>query len=400
MAANNLLAFIISIMAARKLGVEGFGIFSLAFSVATLVGVIGDLGFNLSVIRLFNKYQSEPEKQIEILASALGFKIFFFVTVLIVSFPSGDILVRYMGVGFQAQKLFAVACFSGGLLFLWTYLQSYLQAYRSFKRLTMLIWAYSGLRFLCLIAAYSLFPKDPLAWLAATYTVPLMILVIVGVAPKGREMMALPLRRPGASLDALRELLGYSKWVALSVIAYTAMPYLVRFILAIRASVAEVGIFSAGMTFTVAFSTLNTALQAVLFPQVTALEGREKMKTYLRKLRNIAPHYLGVAAVGVVALAFLQWLVLGREYRAALPVFMVTAGAFAISVLLYLETMLLHTLMRPDIDAVINLLGLVLLVAVAFLAAGKFGALGVAIVYGCVIVLGGMCKRMWLSRII
>jgi len=38
-AANNFLTFAINVLAAKNLGVEGFGIFSLAFSLATLLGV-------------------------------------------------------------------------------------------------------------------------------------------------------------------------------------------------------------------------------------------------------------------------------------------------------------------------------------------------------------------------
>ena len=58
---NNLVGFIVNVVAATKLGAEGFGIFSLAYSVATLTGTIGDFGLNLTMIRLFNKYQAKWE---------------------------------------------------------------------------------------------------------------------------------------------------------------------------------------------------------------------------------------------------------------------------------------------------------------------------------------------------
>lgn len=395
--ANNLLAFVINIVVARKLGVEGFGVFSLAHSVAMLVGVVGDLGFNLGMIRLFNKYQAESQKQINVIGAALGFKVLLFIVVVVMSFPFGSALAGYIGLNSISQDLFTVALLTGGLLFFWSYLQSYLQAHRSFKELTIFIFAYFGLRLLCLLMAYIFFPRNPLPWLVATYTAPLIILLIVGVVPRGHKPIEAVLMQPKASVDALKELLGYSKWVALSVIAYTVMPYVVQFILAKCASIAEVGIFSAGMTFTVAFSTVNTAVRAVLFPQVTAFEGHQ-MRRYLARLGRVAPYYAVFAVLGITTLALLQWFVLGEEYRKALPVFVITATAFAISLPISWATMLLHTLERPDIDSIIDVLRVVVLVVFGFIVAGSFKALGIAIVYGSLISFGGVWKLIWIVR--
>ncbi|MGC9019430.1 MAG: oligosaccharide flippase family protein [Candidatus Bipolaricaulaceae bacterium] len=391
---NNLVGFVVNVVAAKKLGAEGFGVFSLAFSVATLAGAVGDFGFNLAMIRLFNKYQAEPEKQTMVLGTALSLKGMLFALLAVTCLPLSSFLAWSLGVGSVNSKLFAIALITGGFLFIWTYLQSYLQAHRSFKQLTGYILAYCGLRLASLLVAYKLFPEDPLAWLAATYTVPVFVLTLVGMAPKGREAIAVTLRQSGASLSMLREMLHYSKWVALSGISYIAMPYLARFILAVRASLEEVGIFSAGMTFTVAFTTLNTAIRAVLFPQVTALEGQEQIGRYLSRLTRIAPYYAVLAVLGIAGLGSLQWFVLGEEYRRALPVFLVTAGAFAAVVFLGLGTMLVHTMMRPQVDAWVNIVRLGLMVLLASILVPSFHALGAAVAYA-VPVLAGEVWMFW-----
>jgi len=387
-AANNLMAFVIAILAARKLGLEDFGIFSLALALGNLVGVVGDLGFNLSMIRLFNKYSTASEKQAQVIAATFGFKTFMFGGMLFLSIPFGGILTRYLDLGIENRSLFISGFATGCLIFLWTFLQSYLQSYRQFRTLALFIWAYFGLRLLGLPFAYILFPESPLSWLAATYTFPLMLLIAVGLVPQGIRLVPLAFKRPRASLQALRELLAYGKWVALSVIAYTSMPHLLRFILAQRASLAEVGIFSAGMTFTVAFTTLNTAVRQVLFPQVTALEGRERMKGYISKLATIGPYYFVFAAVGVTALGSLQWFVLGEQYRTALPVFLITAGALSGVCFLGLGNMLVHTVMKPEIDAWTNLARLGLVTGLAFIIVPFFGAIGGAISYAIPLFIG------------
>ena len=397
---NNLLAFVVNVVAARTLGAEGYGVFALAFAVATLVGLLGDLGFNLSMIRLFNKYQADPERQSVLLGVALGVKGMLFFLLAVVFWPLSKLLALRLGADYTSNGLMAVALLTGGLLFFWTYLQSYLQAYRAFKWLTTYIIVYSWLRLAGLPIAYIFFPQNPMAWLVATYTAPLLALALIAVPSRGYKVIASLFARSNIILSIIKELLDYSKWVGLSAITYAAMPYVVRLILATRASVEEVGVFSAGMTFTVAFSTLNTAIRAVLFPQVTALEGREAIGRYLGRLARVAPYYAAFATLGIASLGFLQWYLLGVEYRTALPVFFATATALAISVFVSTQTMLLHTMMRPDIDAKIDSVRIVLLVAFTLLAAPRYGALGSALLYSGVIVAGALSKVLLMNKLL
>lgn len=393
-ATNNLVGFIVNIVAARKLGAEEFGVFSLAFSVATLTGTIGDFGLNLTMVRLFNKYRAKTEKQELVLASTLSFKLLLFLILAIVCLPLGNLLARGLGIGMENSELFAIALITGGILFFWTYLQSFLQSHRSFRQLTRYILAYAGLRVACLIVAYNLFPKSPLIWLVATYTIPVAILILFGVLPKAYKLIPITFRQPRENFSILAEALHYSKWVALSSIAYASLLNVLRFILAVRASTAEVGIFSAGITFTMAFSMLNQAMRAVLFPQVTAFEGPGQMKGYLKRLKQLAPYYFVLAILGIGALGVFQWFVLGAEYRAALPVFLITVSVLSLTLFLGLGTMLVHTMMKPQIDAWVNIGRLGIMIAMAFLLIPYFQALGAAIAYAVPLLIG----EIWMFR--
>jgi O-antigen/teichoic acid export membrane protein len=391
---NNFVSFVVQIAAARALGVREFGVLSLALSVTLLTGAIGELGLNLTAIRLFNKHSGDPKAQKILLGSVLAFKTTIFASLLAVSVPIGHLLACNLSGDSENWLLFAVALATGGLLFFWTYLQSLFQCYRQFNKLAAYTMLYSGLRLVALVAAYTLIGGGSLLWLLATYTLPTAILFGVGLIPIASKLLALSILAPQLSIATLKEAVAYSKWVALSGIAYIAMPYLARFILAVRASIEEVGIFSAGMTFTVAFSTLNTAVRAVIFPQVTALEGREEIRRYLGRLARIAPYYAVLAVLGIACLGALQWAVLGEKYQAALPVFLVTAGAFAAVVFLGLETMLVHTMMRPQVDAWVNVLRLGLMVLLASILVPSFHALGAAVAYA-VPVLAGEVWMFW-----
>jgi len=394
---NNFASFVVQVAAARVLGVREFGVLSLAFSATLLTGAIGEFGLNLATIRLFNKYKGDAERQNMLLGSVLAFKTAIFVSLLAISIPIGRFLAYRLSGDSGNWVLFAVALVTGGLLFFWTYLQSLFQCYRQYNRLAAYIMLYSGLRFVALAAAHTITGSDSLTWLLATYTLPTATLFIVGLIPMAGRLLSLSILAPQSGITALKEVISYSKWVALSGIAYMVMPHAVRFILATRASITEVGIFSAGMTFAVAFTTLNTAIRTVLFPQVTALEGREQMGRYLGRLARIAPYYAILAVLGIACLGSLQWFVLGEEYRQALPVFLVTAGAFAAVIFLGLGTMLVHTMMRPQIDAWVNVVRLGLTVLLASILVPSFHALGAAVAYAAPVLIGEIWMLLYIK---
>lgn len=385
---NNLVGFGVNVMGARTLGKEKFGLFSLAFAVATMTAAIAEFGLNLTMIRLFNMYNEHPDKQTALLSSVLAFKVCMWGVILVVSFPVSRLIVAGLGLSVVEQRLFAVAVVTGGVLLFWAYVQAFLQCHRSFGRLTAYILIYAGLRLVCLTLSYILYPDNPLAWLVATYTLPGVLIGVTGLLPQVRELQSATVKRTRIDLRLVWEALDYSKWVALSSVAYISLLAIVRFFLLARSSPAEVGIFSAGITFTMAFATLNTAIRAVLFPQVTSLDGSYEISGYLGKLRQSAPYYGFVAATGIGVLAAFQWFLLGEGYRAALPVFIITSSALSVTVFLGLGTMLVHTMMKPQIDAYINVGRVGAMAILAIILIPPWRALGAAVAYAVPLVSG------------
>lgn len=157
--------------------------------------------------------------------------------------------------------------------------------------------------------------------------------------------------------------------------------------------------FSAGITFTMAFSTLNMAVRTVLFPQVTALESCQEMNSYLYRIRKIASYYFVLAAVGIAALGSLQWLILGAEYRAALPclphhcvhTFVDHLSGVGHNAGTYNE-------MKPQIDAWVNVGRLGLMVMLAFMLIPSFHALGAAVAYAVPVLVGEIWMFQYVKR--
>jgi len=75
-------------------------------------------------------------------------------------------------------------------------------------------------------------------------------------------------------------------------------------------------------------------------------------------------------------------------------VFLVTAVAFAVVVFLGLGTMLVHTMMQPQVNAGVNVVRLGLMVLLGFILVRSFHALGAAVAYAVPLLIG----EVWMFR--
>lgn len=187
------------------------------------VQLIADLGLNLSIVRFYNVYYNDQKQQNLLFLSLLLFKISMAFLIILISLPLG---------------LFSLAAYitlSGVLR-----VASFLVIYLYVAKLLNL-----SLTFVFL------------------YTVPLFIAVGIGLAPIFVLLFKLKMPHLSVMKNSLLEILRYSKLVAISALFSSFIYRGVQFILATRPSTSELGIFSAGFVFTLAFSPINAAVRTV-----------------------------------------------------------------------------------------------------------------------------------------
>lgn len=383
--ANQFVGFLGQILAARLLGAGDFGTLSLGISVLIVIVAFGELGINLSTVRLFNKYAQLEDAGGVLLGSVLVIK-----GVIACGLVVAGVVVSFSSWG----PVYALGAATAGLVLLWTFFQTLLQCYRQYETMARYIALYSALRVGCLVATYAAASRHPVAWLLALYTLPTGAVLGVGLVPRVGRLISAAMAAPKKARGLLRELVKYTSWVALASSAYVAMPYLLRFIVVHKASLEEVGVFSAGMAFTMALGTVNGALRAVLFPEVTAFRGDSEVRTYLGGLARGVRYFAPVAAVGIGALAIAQPWILGPGYGGAVPVFMVTAIGLTLVAYLGLATIVVHTMMKPHLDAWVNVGRVLGMILMAWSLVPRFGALGAGFAYVVPLFLG----EVWLLR--
>ncbi len=388
-ALSSLMGFLITLIPAKKLDVHTFGIFSLAYATTTWIAVIGNFGVGASMIRLYNKYFEDKDKQRAILLSSFIFEIFIALVIILISpFLSYFVLQILSLEKAEAYFLFLVAFISGAFFVLWIYLQEYIRARERFRWLSFLVIAYSLLRMILLVFVYFAYPKNSIAWLMSSYFIPLFFILAL-FSLKGFSFLLTSFKNFQEKLIHLREIVNYSKWIALSSIAGGGILYFSRFMLAKVSSLEEVGIFSAGVNLALGLTVLYTGLYSFLYPKITTFN-REQVNRYFKLLKRIFPLYLFASLIGIIFLGLILWFFLGERYFSAIPVFFIVSFALIVTMFLGLISMLLHTMMMPKIIAYVNILRMILVSILTSFLASSFGAVGGALAYGLVLVVGEM----------
>lgn len=399
---NNFVTFVVNIFLAKRFGPEIFGVFSLAVSTMMAVNFVSELGLAVGMVRFFNLYQKEERKQKLIMSSLLIFRVFIILSLTGISLPLGFLLAKLLQLGSIFQPLLSLAVINGAILTLWLYLQNFFQAHREFSKLSRYIFAYAIFRISCLVLLYLIYTDllNITAVLASLYTIPITLITLIGVIPIAVYFFHRGFPSFSNILRTIIDVLKYSKWIVVSGISYNLLLRSVQFILAIRSTKLELGIFSAGFVFTAAFSTLNMAVRTVFFPHVTAFEKIRDMRSYLMKMKKIFPYYAVLIVISVAILAIIQVVFLGNDYATALPVFLITSIALALSIFMGLVSILLHTLMHPEVESFVNIGRLIIVIALVYLLAPNFGAIGGAVSYCLPVIFGELFMVFFVRRMV
>lgn len=389
-ALNNLLTFIAEIYLAKKFGPETFGIFSLSVSVMMVVYMLSDLGFNLTMVRFFNLYSNNKKQQNQLLTTLLLFRLTITATLLVLALPAGIELTKIFAISYEQRGLFALAVTSGGILSLWMYWQNLVQSYKHFSKLAIFIILYGFIRitFFISILFVSGDSMSTAHALGSLYTLPSVIVTTIGLLLSYEVLFASGIPGFAEMKAVIKQALKYSKWVAIAGICYSFNYRIIQFFLGVLSNQKELGIFSAGFIFTTAFTTLNFAVKTVFFPYVTEMDKNSSIEQHFIKLNKILPYYVIFAVIGIILLSLVQAIFLDNRYSTSLVVFWITSIALAASIFMGLVSMLLHTLMHPEIDALVNIVRLCVASLLSYILIPCYGAIGGAIAYAIPLLFG------------
>ncbi|MBI4001129.1 MAG: oligosaccharide flippase family protein [Nitrospira defluvii] len=367
------LGFAMSLVVARLMGPDAFGLFSL-FIVILILGndLLGD-GLNPGVVRYYAMHSvTNPIRASEVLTNALALRLLLGIPVVLLGVILGGQIAERL---FQnpAYVLPIMLGLVGSLgAALWSFDLAAWQSRQDFVAYALMVGLVNLLRVLSL----------PILILMGHLTLG----AVMGLHVAFFYMCTLAglwlLRRHLATFQfngtLLRELFRFSKWPAMASTCFLLQVNLGVPVLNYFYSSREAGVYAAGTSLLQGIDFLTISLLTTLLPKVSQLTSLEQCRAYVQRS---FPMYLGLAVCLVPVMFLARPLVIGLfgpAYEGTIPVFQILfLGALGTLVThpLYL---VLYTINRPQLYTYSGIVALAGWILAGLWLIPEYGAVGAA----------------------
>jgi O-antigen/teichoic acid export membrane protein len=367
------LGFVMSLLVARWMGPEEFGLFSL-FIVILIFGndVLGD-GLSPGVVRFYSVYRlADPSKAAEVLTNALALRLLLGIPVVVVGVAVGS---HYAARVFHSQLyvlpvvLGLVGSFGAAL---WSFNLSVWQAREEFGTYGVMVSLINVLRVLSL----------PVLFLGGYLTLGGVmgshVLVYFLCALSGIWALRRHLAHVRVSGELLRELFRFSKWPAMASLCFILQVNLGVPVLNYFVNAREAGLYGAGSSLLMGVDFLTVSLLTTLLPKVSQLTGIEQCRSYVQRS---FPIYALIAAAILPLLFFARPVVIGlfgSAYEGTIEVFQVLFVGTLGTLVTHPLYLVLYTMNRPQLHTLSAIVGLIVWLLAGFWLIPQFGAIGAA----------------------
>lgn len=392
---NNGTNFIANIIIARMFGHEVFGLFSIAVNIALTTLTLSEFGMNLTMVRLYKLHDDNPARAKAIILWNYYFKwsmlLLLTVIAILLSRTLSDALMKRH----DKALLVAMALIGGGVLGLWSYLKAFFQSKNLFNKIASLTFFYAFLRliFLAVFVGFSLNPVTELIF-SGVYLIPVFLTLLLGFYLINGTLNSAYIVKKDL-FEAGKEIISYSKWVAISAIAYSLFQRVIIFMAATYTDMTQVALVSAGFVFTGIISLINDSARQVLFPKIAQLKLTDLLD-YKKRIYKITPLYFIISIMLIGILSIVMIYTLGSKYQESLPIFWISGMGMLITTGIGFYTISIHTLQKPHIEAYINVGRLLILLIVLFLLK-TYGIMSMVWAYSIIIVLGEIIMSFYIS---
>lgn len=367
------LGFAMSLVVARLMGPEAFGLFSL-FIVILILGndLLGD-GLNPGVVRFYSMHSvTNPIRASELLTNALALRLVLGTPVVLLGVVLGSQVAERL---FQnpAYVLPIILGLVGSLgAALWSFDLAAWQSREDFVTYAVMVGLVNVLRVLSL-PILIVIGHLTLEAVMGLHVALFYLCTLAGLWLLRRHLA--PLQLNGA---LLRELFRFSKWPAMASTCFLLQVNLGVPILNYFYDSREAGVYAAGTSLLQGIDFLTISLLTTLLPKVSQLTGLEQCRAYVQRS---FPIYLGLAVCLVPVMFLARPLVIGLfgpAYEGTIPVFQILfLGALGTLVThpLYL---VLYTINRPHLYTYSGIVALSVWVLAGLWLIPEYGAVGAA----------------------
>jgi teichuronic acid exporter len=360
-----------TILLARALEPESFGVYSSLAAIVGIVSVLGDLGISSALVNFLPKM---PNKRQVLIATSFWFQVLIALAFsLLVSF-SGLINTLIVPGSIPIHLVFAGLL--TGTYIINQYAVGLLKAEKKFLAASV-VQSIDSVGKLALTSVLFYNNNLTISLAIASNAISVIISTIYGMR---QEFKSLPLILPKIYL---KKIFSFAKWIGLSRAFGVAVSRVDIILLNLMHSSFSAGIFAAASRVGLVFALVVSALGSVVAPRFSSFTKRSETVAYLKKLLLLTSLISLLMLIMVVLAKPIVLLVFGQKYLQAIPVFQVlTVALIPFLFSLVTSNPIIYTYNQPDFFAKITIIQIVVLVALDIILIPSLGAMAPAISIG------------------
>jgi len=366
---NRLAALAVSVLVARMLGAEDFGIYSLFFAIFIMI-YQAQSGANIAYVR-FAKIR-EPQNKAPIIRISLVIQLIIAFSLIIGGWPAALLLSEILSLGSPVVLFFGFV--SSGFLSLFKVWFGIYQERGQFGRLGVCSFAFNYIILFALFGTWVFWKNLTIQYILMTY---LTISGVMGLA----SAFSLWKSTDGTRIE---KTLFYQMWKMTAMnMAVTISYFLYRFVdvffIKYYLDLQAVGMYSAAMKTSMLLNVLTGALPTVLLPKaIGVIKSPKCLRRYLVKSYSLSFFILVLFAGFFFVSPYILEALFGEKYTAAAPILSLLVLSWAANVLYIPIMQLFYAINRVGLRLIVELFKLTcsILLFMAFIP--RFGAIGSA----------------------
>jgi O-antigen/teichoic acid export membrane protein len=305
---SRVLSFVISLIFARSLGTDGFGIFTVFFTIMTVVWQLPNV-----IDSAYVRYVKAEEKtsDYQYLRTAFLIKAAIFTFLVIASYPIGRMLAYYVFSKTDLTACVTLAVISGAFLSLLSSLAGMYQADGEYIKYSVVNLAfYILVMFLMAVLHFFHINLNPGIGIWTN----VMAAFFIGVAGSFLLFKRIKYFFP-VHVSLLVKMLHFSKWLLATSLLYMISQRLDIIVLTRYMDYSSLGIYSAAVRIAMIASLFTASVPVILMPRGSeALKSIANLRAYLNESILVAIALSILTAVIIIFSTYLVKIFFGEEY--------------------------------------------------------------------------------------
>ena len=377
--------FLYTVVLARNLGPENFGVFSAITALIAIIYSLGDLGISSAIINFIPKLKENRQAIVN-----TGFWFEFSIGLLIlVIFGVLSIFHDKIIPGSISQQVLLASFIAFNYLLI-NFAQAIFTAERKFFTYSLSQIIDAGIK---ISLVFILLSTSKLT-ISTAFAANIISTVIALFITFSRELLKI---KWNFDQPIFKKMFHFAKWIAVSKMFSVFTTRIDIILLNLMLGSFQAGIFSAASRITLFFSLLISSLGSVVNPRFSGFDTKRKIFSYMRKLSFL----IGAISLMMILSALLAGpiinIVFGDKYQAAVPVFQVlTIAMIPFMFSLITTPAITYSFGEPSFIAILTAIQVITMLIFDLLFIPRFGAYAPAISLGIgnLVVLGASVVKL------